>query len=201
MCLGRQTAGAKMRLQFFRFSFADSDVAGRGGVVPSLLSTWMWGEYYSSHCLFGRTDSGHKGAPLILSFFFRWQWRGRQGRGCTLPTFDANVGGVLRQCQHHHLLPPPITFHHSTTLQHECMRTLFSRVVAVCHDHNHNNLPPPSNTRHTSGCCLPRPTTIFHHPLMRAYTYAHFQGWLLPLPTPSTLQCECMHTLVFEGGA
>jgi len=217
--------GTKVRLQSFYFSFADGDVAGRGGFVPSLLSTRMWGEYYSSHflSLFVWEDRYWaqrcaRNSSIFLSLTVTWQ--AGEGRGNT-ENADNNTNSCsyrcgqqqhLRQRQHQRLAAPPppstTTHHHLPPLHHPPTRAyayahlqgwlLFSMTTTTMTFHH----PPTRGVRVVgTGCCLSRPTTIFHHPLMRAYAYARFQGWLLPLPTPSTLQCECMHTLVFEGGA
>src|SRR6266545_840962 len=97
---------------------------------------------------------------------------------------NANTGSWQHQ---HHLLPPrSTTHHHLPPLHHPPTRAyaytrfrgwlLFAMTMTMTTFHH----PPlASNTRRMSGCCLPRPTTIFHHPLMRVYAYTRFRGWCL----------------------
>lgn len=72
----RQRAQRCAHISSFFLSLTVTWQAGEGLYPPSELSTRMWGEYYSSCFLslfnmFGKTDSGRKGAPAILPFFFR----------------------------------------------------------------------------------------------------------------------------------
>lgn len=124
-------------------------------------------------------------------------------RTTTAPaTTPTPAAGSTTTTFYHHPPPPSTTPPPSNTSV--CIRSS-SRVVAVFHDHDHDDLPPPSNTGRTSGWHwllfatahyhLPPPsnasvrirsfsrvvvaTTNTLHPPMRVYAYARFRGWCL----------------------